>query len=267
MGNLVTKECIEKCIKTKIIGRTVIYKEEVDSTSTEAKRQAEQGACHGLLVTADTQNAGKGRRGRSWSSPKGSGIWMSFVLKPEISCAHASMLTLVAALSVTAAIREVTGLEAMIKWPNDIVVHGKKVCGILTEMKSEADGIRYVIVGIGINANVKEFPKELTETAGSLLMEGNKTVDRCLMICRVLEFYEAYYESYLKTEDLSNLMKEYNLFLVNYEKTVKILEGSEEKIGIAKGIDKMGALLVEISGEIIPIVSGEVSVRGLYGYV
>ena len=135
---------------------------------------AEEGAPEGILVVAESQNSGKGRRGRVWKSPAGSGIWMSFLLKPQIRPEYASRLTLVAAMAVSAGIEEVTGLTSQIKWPNDLVLSGKKICGILTEMSTDLDTIRYIIVGIGINVNTSSFPEEIRETATSLYLESGR---------------------------------------------------------------------------------------------
>ncbi|MEG2440069.1 MAG: biotin--[acetyl-CoA-carboxylase] ligase [Acetivibrio sp.] len=265
--NAVTREAVESRMSTKEIARKVVYQDEVDSTNMEAKRLAEKKDSHGLLVIAESQSQGKGRRGRNWESPKGMGIWMSLILKPQIEPIHASMLTLVTALAAAKGIEEETGLEAKIKWPNDIVINGKKICGILTEMSSEVDYIHYVIVGIGINANTEIFPDQLCETASSLYLEGEKRVERASLICKIMKNFETYYLEFLKTQNLQKLLEEYNSLLVNKGKTVRVLGAQEEIIGIAKGINEKGELLIEVEGTIIPIISGEVSVRGLYGYV
>lgn len=278
-----TEDLIQKHLATKVFGQKIYYKEEIDSTNTEAKRQAVEGAGHGLLVIAEQQTLGKGRRGRNWNSPKGTGIWMSLLLKPEISADKASMLTLVTALSAADAIFEMTGLEASIKWPNDIVINGKKVCGILTEMSADNNGIRYVIVGIGINVNTEEFPEEIKETATSLLIEKRKeteklgkpasreqmSLNREALVALVLKKLECYYEQFLVNEDLNFLLEDYNKKLVNYNRQVMVLgsDGQIELSGIAKGINKEGELLVETEDGLVEVRSGEVSVRGLYGYV
>ena len=160
-----TKEQLESQIKTNTFGKTICYKETINSTNIEAKRLAQLGEPHGLLVIAKEQTMGKGRCGRSWSSEKESGIFMSLLLKPDFLPEKASMLTLLTALVVAEVIRKETNLKAWIKWPNDIVVNGKKVCGILTEMSAEEHQIHYVIVGIGINVNNKQFPEEIREIA------------------------------------------------------------------------------------------------------
>lgn len=266
--DILSKEEIESRMNTKYMAKEVLFLEETNSTNTQAKILAAEEAANGLLVVAEQQSMGKGRRGRSWSSPRGNGIWMSLLLKPAIKPSSASMITLVAALATAKAVKEQTGLEAKIKWPNDIVVNGKKICGILTEMSSELDYIHYIIIGIGLNANTKEFPKELQEVATSLYLEAKREVGRSQLIACIMEFFEAYFMQFEKEETLSGFLKEYNSLLVNQEQEVRVMEPQREYHGVALGIDQEGALLVRLSDNTVKrVVSGEVSVRGIYGYV
>lgn len=267
--DLVTREEIVSRLNTKWAGHPTVFLEKTDSTNNEAKRLAETGAGHGTLVVAEFQEAGKGRRGRSWTSERGTGIWMTILLKPEFEPSHASMLTLTAAMAVADGIQAVTGLRAGIKWPNDIVLDGKKVCGILTEMSSELEYINHVVVGIGINANIAEFPEELQEKATSLLLEQGSRVSRAAVIAAVWEAFEGYYEKFLKTEDLSLFRDAYECRLLNKDEEVCVLDPKGSWKGIARGIDKNGRLLVEAAqdGQVKTVDSGEVSVRGVYGYV
>lgn len=273
--DIITAEEIKSILRTKEIGKEVLYYDMVDSTNTKAKQLAEQENTHGLLVIAEQQEMGKGRRGKNWNSQKGTGIWMSLIIKPKIKPVSASMLTLVAALAVTKAIGQMgeqeenrNNLEAKIKWPNDIVVNGKKVCGILTEMSSELDYINHVVIGIGINANIEKFPDEINHMATSLLLEGKKHIKRSQLVAFVLEAFEAYYIKFLKTENLETMITEYNQWLINYEEEVKIIEENVTYTGVAKGITPTGELIVILpDGTRKEVVSGEVSVRGLYGYV
>lgn len=241
--------------------------ETIDSTNKKAKELAAAGAEHGTLVTADAQQAGIGRRGRSWSSEKGTGIYMSMLLRPRIATDKASMLTLVAALAVESAIAETLQCQPMIKWPNDIVLNKKKICGILTEMTLNGTEIDYVVIGIGINANNKEFPEEIVQTASSLFLELNEKIDIELLITEVWNRFAVYYELFLETEDLTLLKEEYEKALVNKEEKVKVLDPLGEYIGVARGITNTGELIVDTEGEIRYVSSGEVSVRGIYGYV
>lgn len=266
--DLVDEQTVAPKLDTKSWGRNLLFFEEVDSTNNVIKKEAENGAPDGTLAIAEIQTAGRGRRGRSWSSPKGSGIWMSYLLRPEIAPGNASMLTLVAAMAARKAIYQETGLEALIKWPNDIVVRGKKICGILTEMNAEVDWVHYVVIGIGFNVNTKEFPEEIRPVATSLQIEMEHTVNRSNIIAKFGKAFEEYYDLFLQTEDLCQIMEEYNKNLANNGKEVRIIETNNEYTGVAKGINEMGELIVMgDDGQEHIVRSGEVSVRGIYGYV
>lgn len=258
-------------LTTDWAGRTLHYFNETGSTNIDAKRYAEEGEPHGTTVVANTQSAGRGRRGRLWQSPAGSAIYMTIMLKPQFVPDKASMLTLVMALSVADAIVEATGLAAGIKWPNDIVVNKKKVCGILTEMNAELDYIQYVVIGVGINVNnnsPEEFPEEIRQTATSLKIESGIQISRAALLERVLAHFEKNYDIFTKTLDLSALMEAYDARLLNLNAEVRVLDPKGEYTGIARGINPAGELLVEKeNGEVTPVYAGEVSVRGLYGYI
>ena len=240
----------------------------IESTNKKAGLLAREGAPHGTLVTADVQEAGVGRRGRSWSSEKDAGIYMSMVLRPKIDTNHASMLTLVAAMAVQKAMEQMFETEVpMIKWPNDIVLNKKKVCGILTELSLVGADIEFVIIGIGINVNNKAFPEEISETASSLFLELGREIDRELLITKVWDHFKVYYEQFLKTKDISLFQEEYEKVLVNKEENVRVLDPLGEYTGVAKGVTSTGELIVDTEGERTLVSGGEVSVRGIYGYV
>ena len=267
-GDVLSEAELLSCLKTEWAGGRIVYFDATDSTNVQAKRLAEAHAPHGTLVVSDRQDGGKGRRGRSWASPSGVGIWMSLILRPEIAPSSASMLTLAAALAVREGIQEETGLSPLIKWPNDLVLNGKKICGILTEMSTELMEIQYVITGIGINVNQREFPPEIRDTATSLSLEAGRCFRRSSLIAAILKAFEKDYAAFLKTGDLSLLLEEYNACLVNRGKEVCILDPSGEYRAVAEGIDESGSLLVTLpDGTRREIISGEVSVRGIYGYV
>ena len=214
-GDVLSEAELLSCLKTEWAGGRTVYFDATDSTNIQARRLAEAHAPHGTLVVSDRQDGGKGRRGRSWASPSGVGIWMSLILRPEIAPSSASMLTLAAALAVREGIQEETGLSPLIKWPNDLVLNGKKICGILTEMSTELMEIQYVITGIGINVNQREFPPEIRDTATSLSLEAGRSFRRSSLIAAILKAFEKDYEAFLKTGDLSLLLEEYNACLVN----------------------------------------------------
>ena len=266
--DLMTEAEIKSLLHTDWVAKEVLYFDTIDSTNTKAQELAEKGYPSGTLVVADKQESGKGRRGRSWVSPSGTGIFMTLMIKPDINPNNASMLTLVAALAVAKAITSVTGEEAMIKWPNDIVVNGKKVCGILTEMNAQFDDLNHIVVGIGINVHNESFPEEISQMASSLMIEaGGKRFHRAQIIAETMSYFEQYYDTFLKTQDLSALVREYDKLLVNRNKSVRVLDPKEPFDGKAMGITPKGELIVDTWESRKLVSSGEVSVRGIYGYV
>ncbi len=267
-GDVMTVPELKSCITGNLIGRDIICFEKTDSTNARAKHLAEEGAGEGTLVVAESQNAGKGRRGRRWTSPPGTGIWMSLILRPDIPPSKASMLTLVAALGVSEGIEKAAGIRAEIKWPNDLVINGKKICGILTEMSTELDSIQYVVVGIGINVNMEQFPEELSSTATSLCLESGQRLSRGQILGAVARSFEHYYSEFLGKKDLAFLQKPYEERLANLGRPVTVMDPADSYSGICRGIDREGELLVEREdGRLCRVLSGEVSVRGIYGYV
>ena len=238
----------------------VIYFEETDSTNVQAKALGQAGASHGTLIIAEQQSAGRGRRGRSWESPAGSSIYMTLLLKPEFEPVKAPMLTLVMAVSVADGIREATGLETSIKWPNDIVLNGFNTTNVTD--------INYVVIGVGINVNQETFPVELEQTATSLKNESGKTFSRAEIIASIMEKFEKYYKIFLEKEDLSGIQEFYNSILINRGREVRILEPGNEYNAFAVGINEAGELLVDTADGVQKnIYAGEVSVRGIYRYV
>lgn len=253
--------------KTEWIGKKIYYLDVTDSTNTQANHLAETGAPHGTLVVADRQEAGRGRRGRCWESPAHTGIFMTLLLKPELAPGNASMLTLVTALAVTKGIEHVTGLSPRIKWPNDIVIRGKKVCGILTEMSAQIDYVNHIVIGVGINVQNESFPEEIAQVATSLKLETGSTVNRARLIEAIWEEFEKYYEQFMQTQNLKEMVQEYNTYLVNRNQKVRVLDPKEPFEGLAQGITERGELIVDTWEARRLVTSGEVSVRGIYGYV
>ena len=275
VSDILSQSEVASQLHTDWLGHDVRYFDEIDSTNMAAKRIAEESAgenWHGVVVVAEEQTAGRGRRGRGWSSPRGTGLFFSILLKPEIAPGNASMLTLVKGMAAVKGISEVTGLEPQIKWPNDVVLNGRKIVGILTEMSAQIDYVNHIVVGTGINVSQTEFPQEIAQTATSLKLElqkegKDKPLSRAQLLDAVLQYFEQYYEVYLKTEDLSALREEYNDMLVNRERAVRVLDPLGEYEGKALGINDRGELLVQREDGICKVSSGEVSVRGIYGYV
>ena len=265
--DILSKNELVSIRKTKWVGTEICYFDVTDSTNTQAKSLGEGDAPNGTLVVAGKQESGRGRRGRSFESPAGTGIFMPLLLRPEIAQQNASMLTLVSALAVAKGIEHMVDLPVQIKWPNDIVINGKKVCGILTEMSAQMDYVNYIVIGIGINVGNEEFPEEIKDVATSIYLESGKHVNRAMLIEKIWEEFEDYYELYEKTQDLSSLVKEYDSYLVNRGQKVRVLDSKEPYEGKAMGITDRGELIVDTWEARRLVSAGEVSVRGVYGYV
>ncbi len=265
--DILSENELRSICKTQWIGNKIYYEPTMGSTNTKAMQLAEEGAPHGTLVVADHQISGRGRRGKKWETPSGTAIAMTFLLRPEINPNNAPMLTIVAALAVRKGIEEKSGVKVGIKWPNDIVINRKKVSGILTEMSAQIDYVNHVVIGIGINVHVHEFPEELQEIATSIYNESGKRINRSALIECICEYFEDYYEVFLSSEDLSEFVKEYNSYMVNLNQSVRVLDPREPFEGKARGITARGELLVDTWESRRLVSSGEVSVRGIYGYI
>ncbi len=265
--DVVSAEEIKSLLTTRWAGQEVAYFSTLDSTNNKAKRMAEEGAPHGTLIVTDEQTGGRGRRGKSWSMAPKSSIAMTLIIRPELSPEKASMITLLMGMAVASACRELLGLPAKIKWPNDAVIGGKKICGILTEISAEMNVIHYLVIGTGINVNMEKFPEEIRDIATSLSIETGHTVNRAEIICGCMKYFEQYLETFLADGDLSGLRETYNGMLVNMDAQVRVLEPQNAYSGISRGINEKGELLVEkADGSIEKVYAGEVSVRGVYGY-
>lgn len=258
------KRELEQGLKTKTMGQSIYFYEETDTTNNRARELALEGAPEGTLVVAEKQTAGRGRRGKVWESPLGTGIWMSLVLRPQIAPAEASVLTLLCGLATAEAIEAETGLSAGIKWPNDILINGKKAVGILTEMDCEMSEVHFVIPGIGINVNTASFPPEIAEIATSLYLECGKTVSRRRLVHRVLERLEEHYETFLRTGSFAAMLEDYRKHCITLGKEVHVL-GREPFFAEALDITPEGELLVRRAdnGKEEVVFSGEVSIRGV----
>ncbi len=264
----ITEEAIRSYLPEDVWPGKIHYYESVDSTNAEAKRQAALGAGDGSLFVADHQTAGRGRRGRVWESPKGEDIFFTILLRPDLPAESASMITLLAALCVAAAADRYCGAPCLIKWPNDIVLHDKKLCGILTEMSLEMGEISHVAVGIGVNVNRLSFSDDIDFMATSIRKETGKKVVRAAFLAEVLTEFAARYDAFLREGSLASFLDEYEQRLINIGRDVRTIKDGTEQTRVALGINERGELLVQTpEGEIERIFTGEVSVRGLYGYV
>lgn len=266
--DILTFEEIKNFLSTEYIGKNIIYYDSTGSTNSKAKELAELGQEHGTVVISEEQTTGRGRLGRSWVSPKYKGIWMSMILRPNIITENISQITLLGAAAVQKAIMKM-GINTKIKWPNDIVLNGRKVCGILTEMSGEVDHINYLVMGIGINVNFEEedFPEELKNIATSLTLESGKYIDRKLLISNVLNTFEVLYNDFVKNGDIAETIDICRKNSILIGKEIQLV--NRGKVTTAKAIDisDQGELVIlNCHGSIENIVSGEVSIKGVYGH-
>lgn len=242
-------------LKTKIIGKKVYSYQTIDSTNDRAYQLADSGEEEGAIVVAEQQSKGKGRMGRKWSSPKG-GIYLSLILKPKLLPTEISKLTLVAAVSVAKAIRGATGLECLIKWPNDILINKNKLCGILTELKAEQDLTIFVILGIGINVNTK--PSLLPKNATSILKELGRDFSKIELTKILLKNLEEYYFLF-KENKFKDIIDEWRNLSTTLGKRIKVIDKTRTIEGQAIDIDEGGALVVRLdSGFNERVLAGDV---------
>lgn len=261
--NVINAADIAEGLDLKVIGTEIVTLKTVDSTNEEIKRRAQKNAESGLVVIACNQTAGKGRLGRSWFSSDG-GIYFSVLLRPELPPNDISGITLAAGLGVCVAIRKLTGLNAMIKWPNDVIIGNKKVCGILTEMTAQTDMVDFVVVGIGINVLNDSFPEEISNKVTSLKMETEEQINLSQLMREIISVLDRIFTSYLlgiSQED----MKLYKSMCATIGREVSLTRGGERLSGKAVDITADGELVVMLdSGKKITVNSGEVMVQGIY---
>lgn len=258
-------ELTEK-LHTKKIAKKILAYEELESTSVFLKEHAKEYP-DGTLVLANCQTGGKGSKGRSWQSPKDVAIYMSILLRPQILPVKAPKITLVMATSIVRALKNL-GVDAQIKWPNDIVINGKKLAGILTEMSADVHGIKHVVLGMGINVMTEHFSEELAQCATSLWMETKKCFNKAEIVAEVMNCFEQDYEDFVKEGELHQLLEQYKQFSVTLGKEVRVVGINTEYRGRAVDVAKDGCLIVEKEdGQRVSVMSDEVSVRGIYGYV
>lgn len=253
---------ITENLKTKFLGEKIYYYGKIGSTNELGYRLAQTKVAEGTLIIAEEQTKGKGRMGRSWYSPPYLGIWMSLILRPDISPSKAPGLSLCAGLALALSIKKLTGLDAKLKWPNDCLINKKKVGGILLELQAELDRINFVILGLGVNINQtkKDFPKKIKKTATSLRIELKKNVGRVLLLKLFLENFEKIYSSF-KEDGLTFLKKRIKDLSIVLEENIELSFGRKKIKGKALDIDDDGSLLVESKGKKIKVFAGEVTLK------
>jgi BirA family biotin operon repressor/biotin-[acetyl-CoA-carboxylase] ligase len=254
---------LQEGLRTKRLGRSVFFSSVVGSTNEWAKELAAYGAAEGTVAVAETQTCGRGRLGREWFSP-GGGLWFSVVLRPELKPVEAVGLVFVSGLAVADVLRELYGLKSETKWPNDVLVNGRKVCGILTEMNTIGEKVNYVIVGIGVNANFdveKVFPEELRVIATSLENELGRKVRLEELFKALLEKLENFYELFMK-EGFDPILKEWKKYAGFLGCQVEVASGIEKWVGLALDVENDGALIMRLEdGTVKRVFVGDATLR------
>jgi len=246
-------------LKTRRFTGPVHHFETLDSTNDLAKELAARGAPEGTVVVAETQTGGRGRLGREWDSPPGVGLYVSLVLRPMLPPMELPQITLTTAVAVVRAVRRVVGVAPGIKWPNDLLINGKKLGGILTEMETESDRIRHVVVGLGLNVNNPGFPPGLATTATSLTLAAGGPFSRVNLLKAWLEEFEALYDLFLN-QGFPKILAEWKGAAVTLGTPVTVRQGPREISGQALDVAPDGALLLRTaSGEIVRVTSGEIT--------
>ncbi len=244
-----------------VIGRDIRVFSETTSTNDIAEKLARDGVREGMVIFAESQTKGRGRMGRRWISPPGKGLWFSVLVRPKLSPQAATQLTVIGSTAVARAIREQTALTPQIKWPNDILIGGKKVVGILTEMSAELDRVRHVTLGIGVDVNVMEFPIELSEIATSLAIEAGREIDRAALAASILRELDVDYAR-ICANQFASVAEEWEQQCITLGRRVRIHEGDRTLTGRAESLAPDGALLLRTDhGHLERIIGGDVLIE------
>ncbi|MGE7091859.1 biotin--[acetyl-CoA-carboxylase] ligase [Lysinibacillus sp. NPDC048646] len=254
---------IELFLNTKRFGREIHHFDVVDSTQTIAHKLAQEGAPDGTIIIGEEQTAGRGRMARQWESANGTGIWMTIIVRPDVSPQQASSFTLVVAVAVTMAIKKLyKNVEPAIKWPNDLLINGKKCTGILTEMQAEADLVQALLVGIGINANQVEtdFSPDISDIATSLRLEAGEEINRAALVATILQYLEQFTELFVN-EGFASIKKLWEEMSCTIGQRIEVTTIRECFEGMASGITDEGVLqLTQDDGSVRTIYSGDIKI-------
>ena len=262
--SLLDEDRLQSLVDTSLIGKEIKVLKTVDSTNEEIKRLARSGAENGLVVAAECQSAGKGRFSRQWSSGVDGGLYFSVLLRPELPPSDIAAITLAVGYAVCLAIIDYTKLPAQIKWPNDIIIGRKKVCGILTEMAAQSDRVDHLIIGIGINVNNPSFPAELKEKATSLFLESGSRLDRNAFLACVLNHLDTALQNYFLSLSIDGI-EDFKSLCATLERQVTVQRSGQQITGTAFDVSPSGELLIRTAeGQEIAVNSGEVTVQGIY---
>jgi BirA family transcriptional regulator, biotin operon repressor / biotin---[acetyl-CoA-carboxylase] ligase len=258
--DILTPELLRARLKSSLFGKRIYHFFRTDSTNRVGMELGYAGEPEGTVILAEEQSAGRGRAGRSWHSERAAGIYVTLLLRPKISPMQAPLLTMMAGLSAHTAIQAQTGLQLDLKWPNDLVLNGKKLGGILTEMHADTSLVRFVIVGIGINVNQERFPGELNAIATSLHAETGKNQARLELLARLLREFESDYNRFLREGAASVTERFSKVSSYAVGKKVRVTNGAESFTGVTAGLAPEGLLQVErADGKIVMVIAGDVA--------
>jgi BirA family transcriptional regulator, biotin operon repressor / biotin---[acetyl-CoA-carboxylase] ligase len=259
--DMLNVETISAGLKSDRIGGKIILYNETESTNTCALEFAREGAPEGTVILADSQTAGRGRMGRGWHSPPGTGIYMSVILYPRVSIQELSGITLVTAVAAAEALAAAARIRADIKWPNDLLVNNKKICGILTELHSREDGTNIVIVGIGINVNTPKgtFPEDIANIASSVLIETGRKASRSKIVSSMIEYFDSWYGVFING-GFKIILDKWKAHSGMIGRKVRVAQEGAHTTGTVIGVDANGALVIQgDDGSSHLVYSGDVS--------
>jgi BirA family biotin operon repressor/biotin-[acetyl-CoA-carboxylase] ligase len=258
--DVLTPDVLKRQLKGSLFGKHIYHFFKTDSTNRVAFELGHAGEPEGTVVLAEEQSAGRGRAGRTWHSERAAGIYVTLLLRPKLAPVQAPLLTMMAGLSAHAAVEAVTGLAVDLKWPNDLIIRGKKAGGILTEMHAEPGMVRFVVVGIGLNVNQERFPGELAGLATSLRQEAGKTQSRMELLVRLLREFESDYNRFLR-EGIAGVIQRFEVVSsYAHGKKVRVTNGTESYVGTTAGLGPEGLLQVEREdGRVVTVIAGDVA--------
>jgi BirA family biotin operon repressor/biotin-[acetyl-CoA-carboxylase] ligase len=258
--DILTPDMLKQRLKGSLFGKRIFHFFKTDSTNRVARELGHAGEPEGAVVIAEEQTAGRGRAGRAWHSQRAAGIYVSLLLRPKLAPVQAPLLTMMAGLSAHSAVQALTGLTVDLKWPNDLLIRGKKAGGILTEMHAEPGQIRFVNVGIGLNVNQENFPGELASTATSLRIETGKPQSRMELLVRLLREFESDYNRLLREGVASVVARFEGVSSYAKGKRVRVTNGTESYVGTTAGLGPEGLLQVKRDdGELKLVIAGDVA--------
>jgi BirA family biotin operon repressor/biotin-[acetyl-CoA-carboxylase] ligase len=258
--DVLTPDVLKRQLKGSLFGKHIYHFFKTDSTNRVAFELGHACEPEGTVVLAEEQSAGRGRAGHTWHSERATGIYVTLLLRPKLAPVQAPLLTMMAGLSAHAAVEAVTGLAVDLKWPNDLIIRGKKAGGILTEMHAEPGMVRFVVVGIGLNVNQERFPGELAAIATSLRQETGKTQSRMELLVRLLREFESDYNRFLR-EGIAGVIQRFEVVSsYAHGKKVRVTNGTESYVGTTAGLGPEGLLQVEREdGRVVTVIAGDVA--------